>query len=502
VLNKLNVVGTGGGFTLGIRVDSAHFFFEQCAEQGSCLFQDYVNPEFNSEHPLPEKIHLGWEGAIGTSSLALKAGDFYTSFGRGMTLNIRKVDELGLDTSLQGGRVYVQGENVTFEAVAGRTNIQNVAPIDNRHLDDPDDIIVGIETLIGADGIELGVRGVHLEYAASSILGHEESASVAGASINLPDIAGMFAFYGEGAVIVARDYDPNAASDPFTSQPGEALYGALNGFFGAFNMLLEGKHYRHFQIAPRDNTLRTVGIIYNAPPTLERFDQLVPSTSDVTGGRLRVDYFIRSTGTRVYANGLVQAFATGGNDPFEDKGKRGIHAYAGFSQTFGARKDVSVEISGGWRDERQSNPSNPEKSLLRHLWHVETDVNVKLGGQHALNVKAEHRTECKPTLASTDSQCGLFDGDAAGHRFHRSLLTTTYAVQSAFRASLLYGYTDEQPRAVPTNHFGVQLDWDFMPGSTMRAFGGSLPGGFICAGGTCVDVPPSSSYRLEIVNRF
>ncbi len=500
VLNKLNLVGTAGGFSLGFRVDSAHYFFEQCVDESACLFQDYVNPEFNSEHLLPEKLHFGWEGSLGTGSLAVKAGDFYTSFGRGMTLNIRKVDELGLDTSLQGGRVHLQNDHLTFEAVAGRTNIQNVAPIDNRYLEDPDDVIVGIETLVGGDGIELGVRGVHVEYADATVLGHEESATIAGGSLNIPDIAGMFAVYVEGALSASHDYDPQADSAPFSNVPGKAFYGALNGFFGAFNLLLEGKHYRQFQISPRDNTLRTVGIVYNAPPTLERYDQLVSSTSDTSGARLRLDYYVRASGTRVYANGLYQAFATGGNDPLGDKGKRAAHVYLGFRQTFG--RDVSVELSGGWRDERVSEPLQPGKSLLRHLWHLETDVNVKLGNEQALNVKAEHRTECKPSLSSKDEDCGLLDSEASGHRFHRSLITATYAVQSVLRTSVLYGYTNEQPRAVPTDHFGVQFDWDFMAGSTLRAFGGSLPGGFICAGGTCVDVPPSSSYRLEIVSRF
>ena len=48
-------------------------------------------------------------------------GDFYVSFGRGMVLSIRKIDELGIDTTLLGGKfVYHEGNRVAATLVARR----------------------------------------------------------------------------------------------------------------------------------------------------------------------------------------------------------------------------------------------------------------------------------------------------------------------------------------------------------------------------------------------
>jgi len=48
----------------------------------------------------PEKVVLEYSGR----SVEIKLGDFYISIGRGMVLSLRKLDELGIDTTLQGGR--------------------------------------------------------------------------------------------------------------------------------------------------------------------------------------------------------------------------------------------------------------------------------------------------------------------------------------------------------------------------------------------------------------
>ena len=129
-----------------------------------------------------------------------------------------------------------------------------------------------------------------------------------------------------------------------------------------------------------------------------------------------------------------------------------------------------------------------DEKLVRTFWHVEGEFNLPFTGMHALNLKGEYRFEEKSAVPNIE--------------FGRALLTATYSLRSVFRSSLLYGYTTERIASVPVHHVGAQLDWDFMPGSTMRFFGGRLPGGVICAGGTCVEVPASSSYRLEVAMRF
>jgi len=477
-INRLNITLSNAPFTMGVRADSAiftrlngeeSFFDDPCAlNPDGCLFENYIRPE---------KVFMSWDFGAGS----LTGGDFYTSFGRGLALSIRKVDELGVDTSIRGGRIVSEVGPWRMEALAGWTNIQNIEPITSRVLDDPNDFLAGFQSsLTSDDGIEVGVRGTHGMFATPEILGHEESTSILGASLEIPDLADLFAIYLEGALLRHRDFDPDSGDTK--DGDGGAIYGSINGFFGPLNLLLEGKHYRGFSFTPTDNALRTAGIVYHAPPTLERFDQLVPSNSDVTGGRMRLNYYIRSSKTRLYANALYYLYTKDGSDPFGKKGAYALHAYAGIRQNFG--RGYTGELSGGWRDERKVE----DEKLVRTFWHVEGEFNLPFSGMHALNLKGEYRFEEKSAVPNIE--------------FGRALLTATYSLRSVFRSSLLYGYTTERIASVPVHHVGAQLDWDFMPGSTMRFFGGRLPGGVICAGGTCVEVPASSSYRLEVAMRF
>ena len=69
-----------------------------------------------------EKWGLEYTGRTVEATL----GDFYVSFGRGLVLSIRKLDELGIDTTLRGGKLVYHEDRVAATLVLGVTNIQNV----------------------------------------------------------------------------------------------------------------------------------------------------------------------------------------------------------------------------------------------------------------------------------------------------------------------------------------------------------------------------------------
>ncbi|NUN12383.1 MAG: hypothetical protein HUU55_01965 [Myxococcales bacterium] len=472
LLNKLNVTVSRNPISAGVRVDTAVFLFDadckSTAEQ-PCFFEDYVNIE---------KFFLRWNFDFGV----VVGGDFYTSFGRGLVLSVRKVDELGLDTTVRGGRAQFRFGAFRTEIIGGITNIQNVEQISSRVLDDPHDALLGMENIIElGDGVEVGVRGVHMWFDAASLLGHDEMTTVAGGSISIPNLGGSTALYFESALL--RHTDLDTLTNKRSTDNGAAIYGSLSGFFGALTTLVEAKHYRRFRFVTADARLAAAGIFYNNAPTLERFDQTVPNNFDASGGRIRAEYFISDTHTRFYGNLMTYYFSKNETDPYGDDGAMAIHAYAGLRQDFDG--GYSAEISGGWRQERFTTDSR----LLRKLWHLEGEFNIPLHGPHSLNIKAEHRSEVKQGVPDNIS-------------FVKGLVTTTYAFQPHLRVSTLYGYTTEFEFKNPIHHVAGQFDWDFYRGSTLRMFGGRVPGGIVCAGGTCVNVPPSSSYRAEVALRF
>ena len=87
------------------------------------------------------------------------AGDAYVQFGRGLTLSMRKIDELGIDTTLRGAKIRVQKDPFALTAVAGFGNPSRVDEATGRSLFPLHDLVEGDRTLplFGSDRI-LGVE--------------------------------------------------------------------------------------------------------------------------------------------------------------------------------------------------------------------------------------------------------------------------------------------------------------------------------------------------------
>lgn len=472
ILNKTNLIITAGPATLGVRVDAALFFNEaECgggAESALCFFHDFVRPE---------KTWGSWD--FGVASLT--AGDFYASFGRGLTLSVRKIDELGIDTTIRGGRVTVSTGPLAAQLLAGATNVQNVDNTSQQFIEDPDDVLVAAEASLALPGgVELGVRGVQAFFDGTATIGHEERTTIGGASLSMADLFGVAALYVEGAVL--RHTDEDAAGSARIVDDGGAVYGSLSMFVGTFNLLLEGKHYRKFRFQTADPRLASFGIIYSEPPTLERFDQIVPNNSDTTGGRLRAEYYVQPSGTRIHANGLFYVYNNREEDPLKE-GAWALHAYGGVRQDLG--RGFFVDASGGWREERDLQSDE----LVLKLWHGELDVNLPLGGPHNLGLKLNHQSEVKRGVPLNNS-------------FVRGQAVATYSLAPVLRLAALYGYNTQNEVLEPVHNIAAELSWDFTSWGTVTMFGGRIPGGILCVSGTCRNLPAFSGYKLETVLRF
>ena len=168
-----------------------------------------------------------------------------------------------------------------------------------------------------------------------------------------------------------------------------------------------------------------------------------------------------------------------GEDPWDPNSRYTLHLYGGVNQKF--EGGISASLSAGWREERDQ---GGEEKLYRKLWHLEGELGMPLSGTQGLSLKQDFRNEVK-TVA-----------------FVRSLSTLTYSVQPAFSVSALIGYSTERIEVEPVHHAAGQIDVGLGDWGTLRLFGGSVPGGIVCAGGTCVYVPAAVSYRADVVARF
>ena len=81
----------------------------QRVRDDSSRYRDYI---------YPAKIFARYTG----KNLELTAGDAYVQFGRGFVLSLRKVDELGIDTTVRGGKLTFTSDPFAFTIVGGILN--------------------------------------------------------------------------------------------------------------------------------------------------------------------------------------------------------------------------------------------------------------------------------------------------------------------------------------------------------------------------------------------
>ncbi len=121
-INRLNTALKWDHFTLGLRLDSQIYWARpedrtysdvrdkrNAIEDGASRFRDAI---------YPSKIWLAYKAP----GVEVIAGDAYVQFGRGLTLSARKIDELGIDTTVRGGKVQIQKDPIALTLVAGLMN--------------------------------------------------------------------------------------------------------------------------------------------------------------------------------------------------------------------------------------------------------------------------------------------------------------------------------------------------------------------------------------------
>ena len=123
--DRLQVRAFYGKFSLGLRLDTAIFFHTLDRRDVQSLirartgrddlalenrFGEELQSHFGAELPggargvtYPSKFWLGYRN----DWLEATLGDFYQQLGRGLVLSVRKIDEVGVDTTIRGGKVRV-----------------------------------------------------------------------------------------------------------------------------------------------------------------------------------------------------------------------------------------------------------------------------------------------------------------------------------------------------------------------------------------------------------
>jgi hypothetical protein len=599
---RLDIAAQAAPWRLYLRLDGFSPFFHDTSCTGTESSLCYLRGNWR-----PERLNLRYQ----REGLTLEVGDFYQVFGRGLVLSFRKVDPIGLDTTLRGGRFEYERDRLTVRAFAGLGNPQNLDPIslsilcDPNELDDvgtsmfcdPRDVLAGASfaTRLGTDGdIEVSGHVVHAAFERSTETSRQDTVDVAGWRVDFPSLLdGDLTLYGEANFLrrVARlGVDDQGAQRGDTRVSwGRGIYGAAQLIAGQWTLLAEWKDYTNYLVAPGQlggASPRDVARIYSTAPSLERDDQRIFTNSNARGARLRIDYALRDTAWIFTLNSVLY----GWSDHFDDQGRLvdpwdnvdgylTSHTYlavrrrsrpvttpntpggnAGASTPAAASTggaaipsggglggggairvgvgDYNLIASLGYRrefhahDARVSTPGEAPEFRNGDLKHeslqADFDIAFPVGANDSLEIRIDNRIErnfvFNPLRGFVLSELGASaGGDVTGMRggvmvswSHGLPLVVSAMLRwdNTNRASGLAAFgdlpfgraPDPSMRSVdpllPTLYPSAEVRWNFTISNFVRIFGGMTPGGLVCSGGVCRNVPLFQGATAELVLRI
>jgi hypothetical protein len=468
LFGRLNLSTVQGAWRGGLRLDTA-------------TFVSPPSPAVEQRYTL-EKLSLAWTGR----AFEVTAGDAYVSFGRGLGLSLRKLDELGIDTTLRGAKLLVHQGDFAGTLAAGYANINNVDEATGTSADDPYDLVAGLQgQVMLAERWHLG--GYAAAVAFRDALGlvpvdpYTDRSYQLGVTVDAPRATERFGFYLEGMSQIVR-------TEPAADEPlGFGLYGTATAYLGRATLLFEGKAYGALTpLSPGFDAPAFDAVSYNSPPTVERVLQVIENPPrDIAGGRLRLDWSF-SPALLAFASygafrdwqGYADPDAVGEIEPGT------IHdPYAGVEVRWNQARSWAI-ASGGWRVVMLD-----AGAVVRGDGHLELDVAHALDDRWSLTLHALHQERAKRESQLLDEE------------FREGTISAGFRLRPWISVAGGYDYTTE-PTQPQRDYFHANLGWDITPSSSLRLFAGSARGGLKCVSGVCRVLPPFEGVKLTATLRF
>jgi hypothetical protein len=548
-LNRLNLVLGWRKLTLGARLDSSVYALRpedrtysdpqrlrNAIVDGATRYRDAV---------YPAKLWLTFK----TTGLEVTAGDSYVQFGRGLVLSLRKVDELGIDTTLFGGKVIAQSDPFALTLIGGETNPSRVDEPTGRALflsrGIPNDAlgpqpVFGSDRIVGAQ-IQAGrglpvissTHAVRLTKCApyhyrpngtvdqsagfgtcddadrttwlstlpeiGPVLRSEETIN-AGQSVEVPSLWGHGSVYVEGAVQKRRGEQP---TDAHTD--GNALYASVVTLAGPISNTLEVKSYRNFfPLAAGVNVSRAsafANIAYSAPPTAEVVIQdsmFGFYNACVTGARDRLDYRLSN---EVLAYGTFGYFVTKSEAPGGSCDRWGRSTADDKTGTTHHVTDGSLGLEWRFDDDKsiaflnvtgRLDVSERDRAFYREL-STQYSITKYIGGPYSVELAGRHRYRVQ---AEENLRGVSLEGEPWRQGEHQNALKVTprWVVSQGIEYTTFIG--------LPTLYLNGGVLYRFTSDSNIRIYVGQNRGGLRCISGICRVFPAFSGARIELTLRF
>ena len=346
-VNRLNLALSWWRLTLGTRLDSSIWWREPnwvMPDSTLAQHQEQQNQARADSYRFPQTIYPAklWATYNGPG-VELTVGDAYVQFARGFVTSMRKLDDLGIDNTIRGGKVAISKGPFAITAVAGVANPARVdeaiggtlflqrdvsSRLDGNRMADS----TAPNPVFGSDGIFAGEiqagRGTPIVLATSAAR-HTRCApyaydasgkivdnglrsefggvcdpdslkqwmqsiqdstatrnateiDVVAQSVEVPKLGSLGSIYLVGAIQRRHfDFDENLNG---AGAEGNAIYGSYSGTYGPVTNTFEFKSYRNFRpILAGVNGARAGAfafVSYATPPTTEVLTQDNLGTND------------------------------------------------------------------------------------------------------------------------------------------------------------------------------------------------------------------------------
>lgn len=474
--NKTDVVLMHGNTTFNLRFDFDTFV------------GDYDTSYRQATYAL-EKISLS---SI-QKTFEITAGDFYVRIGRGLALDLTRVDDMFRDTTLRGAKLKVFTPWIDGQIFGGWVNPLDADGFSGIPVWIPSDVIGGGRVEVRpTPAVALGVHytGAGIE---SQQYKTRNATHVVGGSVELPSLwNGAFSFYGEYNLI-------NRVGDQIV-ETGSGAYAGVTLNLGGLAVLAEFKYHRRFELGnPANGTggwkvppdrwkdgwkqalFSPPLLIYHRPPTLMWKKQEVLNNHDVIGPRLRLDYRIAGWGSTLWASyGHFFRSDAAVDVGFFDSGITVNDVFGGLQQQLSAG---SLELTGGYRADKLDQGGTD----FLHIF-AEGELATRVYKQHSIDVEVQYRKIEK-----------------AAKQYWKFLISMNYRPSKYFAGGATYEYTTEFSEKTPLarKHFGgVTVTGNATPTTYARLFVGSTAGGLRCMDGQCQEIPSFIGARLMLVAQF
>lgn len=559
-LNRLNATLRLEKWTAGLRLDSALYWRRPVDNPDFRSFgaPDQAGIAADNESRFENSIYPAKMWVTHTSpGVELTAGDAYVQFGRGLTLSMRKIDELGIDTTIRGAKVQVQKDPFALTAVAGFGNPSRVDEATGRALfpmhdlvqGDPrlplfgSDRIVGIEVQAGRGlPVTLSTRAVQFtrcapyEYDASGAIItdpwgrpgsvtfgscdggdtarwlqqlaqvppslRDRQITMVGQSLELPNLWGHGKLYVEAAGQQRRS--DRAAENAHPN--GNAIYGSLSVDMRPrgiqITTTLEVKSNRNFYVVPASADPARAGefsvVAYSFLPPAETFNMIdTEGTGNfnacVDGGRLRADVNV-TPNVMVYAQGIYA----------DTKSEQSNGRCDALGRTLSAIAANQVE------DHVWDGIGGIELYFNDHLSHAFVWSGARDDTRHdsTLFYREQH-----VEYSIVKYIGGPWSIEVQGRHRHRredALNVDQWwtegenyvALKMAPKWIFTQGFEYTTYVGQPSLYFNGAALYKFTSASNIRVFVGQQRGSFRCASGICRYFPPFEGARAELTLRF